>query len=82
MTENLADFPAAALAPFEIEATSADDFLLSVFKRHPEEALAAIRAMRLRYRAPPYSGHELVSAMLRAGLVRTATKLKAHIASI
>jgi predicted nucleic acid-binding protein len=43
VTQNLKDFPPHHLAPFEVEALSADDFLIQQFTQNKEEIVAIIR---------------------------------------
>jgi hypothetical protein len=44
VTDNLADFPPAAL-PASIVRQSVDDFLLDVFDRHQGQVVTAVRAI-------------------------------------
>lgn len=44
VTDNLADFPPAAL-PAPLTRRSLDDFLLDTFDRHPSQVVAAVRAV-------------------------------------
>jgi predicted nucleic acid-binding protein len=79
ITENLKDFPEDVLSQYDIEALSADDFLLNTFQLYPSEAVAALRKMRTRYKVPPMDAPELVSALIRAGLIFTASELRAYL---
>jgi len=70
VTQNLKDFPEAALAPFEIEA------------QHPHLSLApgvlcgAVRKVRARLLKPPYSVEEYLATLTRQGLVATVGELQ------
>lgn len=78
VTENLKDFPADKLSPYAIEAVSADSFCLSTIQLQFDDAISALRTMRLRYHAPPCSPDELIVAMLQRGLTLTAAELQPH----
>ena len=75
VTDNLRDFPAAALEPFDVEALTADAFLARTHDRHPDETLAAMRALRRAYRNPPYSPGELLRDLAAKGLPELAARL-------
>lgn len=79
VTENLKDFPEAYLAEFGITAVSADDFLASTFELYPAEALAAMRAMRLDYKNPPFTASEFIFDLQMQGLPKLASMLKENI---
>ena len=53
ITDNLRDFPDDALAPFDIEAQTPDEFLVSLFDRHPDEMARIILALNAARRKPP-----------------------------
>jgi hypothetical protein len=76
VTFNLADFPAAALAPFGIEAQHPDDFLLNQIDLDTIAALKSIKAMRARLRSPMISGLELAAALERSQLPLVASRLR------
>lgn len=76
VTFNLADFPAAALAPFGIEAQHPDDFLLNQIDLDTIAALKSIKAMRARLRSPVISGLELAAALERSQLPLVASRLR------
>ena len=63
VTENLRDFPAAILAPFGIEARSADDFIADTIALDEGHAIPAIRVMRQRLRLPSIAADRLLLAM-------------------
>lgn len=72
ITENLRDFPADALKPYDIEAVSADQFLASTFELYPAEAISALKRMRSDYNNPPLTAAEFLMDLMRVGLARTA----------
>ena len=68
VTDNLRDFPPAALEPFGVEAMTADAFPARAHDLHPDEVLAAMRALRRTYRSPSYSPAELLRDLVTKGL--------------
>ena len=76
VTENLRDFPEAALGPFGITAVTADDFLASTFELYPGDALRAMRAMRRDYTRPAFTPGEFIFDLQAKGLPKLASMLK------
>lgn len=76
VTFNLADFPAAALAPFGVEALHPDDFLLNQLDLSPIAALKAIKAMRARWRNPQLSALDLAGAIEKLQMPLVAARLR------
>lgn len=75
ITENLADFPDDALAPFSVEANSADDFLLQTFELYPAEAVEVLSRMRQSYRNPPFSASDFILDLTAKGMPKLASLL-------
>ena len=75
VTFNLGDFPAAALAPFGVEALHPDDFLLNQLDLNPIAALKSIKAMRARWRNPQLSALDLAAAIEKQQLPLVAARL-------
>lgn len=82
VTQNLRDFPAAALAPFGIETQHPDEFLLNQMNLAPGAFLSAVRKVRLRLKKNPLTATEYLSNLTRTGLVGTAAELQAYEALI
>ena len=76
VTQNLKDFPMAALAPFEIEAQHPDEFLCNQLSLAPGVVCSAVRKVRARLLKPPYSVEEYLATLTRQGLVATVEKLQ------
>jgi len=76
VTFNLADFPAAALAPFGVEALHPDDFVLNQLDLNPIAALKSIKAMRARWRNPQLSALDLAAAIEKLQLPLVAARLR------
>ena len=77
ITENLADFPDDALAPFSIEASSCDDFLLRTFELYPAQAVEVLSRLRQSYRNPPFTASEFIFDLTARGMPKLASRLGA-----
>lgn len=82
VTENLADFPAAFLAPLAMEARSADDFIADTIALEEGRAVAAINRMRLRLSRPEMTAEDMLRSLEAHGLMETASVLAPHVESI
>lgn len=82
VTDNLRDFPEAALAPLNLEARSADAFIADTIALDPGRAVAAIRKMRERLKKPEKSAEALLLDMEAEGLTETVDALKPHVRSL
>jgi hypothetical protein len=78
VTLNLKDFPAAALAPFAIEALHPDDFLVRLFVQDPDAVCEAVRRQRANLKNPPYTAGELLARLADTGVPRLAQLLEGH----
>ncbi|WP_209623381.1 PIN domain-containing protein [Saccharothrix coeruleofusca] len=67
VTENLKDFPKAALDPYDIIAMHQDDFLQDQLDLAPGAVLAALRRQTSRYRKYPRSVEDLLDVLGNAG---------------
>lgn len=76
VTENLRDFPADVLAPFGIEAIHPDDFVLDVIDLSSTKVHEAIYEMASIKRKPTMSTEDVLDSLHRAGLTRSAAKLR------
>jgi len=76
VTFNLGDFPAAAMAPFGVEAQHPDDFLLNQLDLQPIAALKSIKAMRSRWRNPQLTALDLAAALDKLQLPLVAARLR------
>lgn len=65
VTDNLKDFPAAALEPHSIEARSADGFIADVIDLNPDQATDALRRMRERLSNPALDADALIQIVGR-----------------
>ena len=78
ITNNLKDFPDAALEPHGISARRPDDFILELFSRDSTTVLAALRTVRARLKKPARSASEYLEIIDRQGLAGTSEKIKPH----
>lgn len=76
VTFNTKDFPAAVLAPYEIEVQHPDDFVMNQLHLHEIAALSALKNMRARWVNPAITAEEMIERFERAGLPVTADYLK------
>ena len=67
VTENLKDFPSVVLEEFDIEAISADEFLMRTFELYPDPAIAVLRALRAVLMKPPFGPSEFYNDLTRKG---------------
>ena len=76
VTDNLADFPANRLEPYDIEAIDADEFLSRTFDLYHAEALAVLRQLRAHYNNPAYKPPEFVLDLTAKGLPKLAARVR------
>jgi hypothetical protein len=76
VTANLKDFPAAALAPYQIAAQHPDAFVLSLLEADAEGVAMALAADRGDLVNPPLSVDEYLAALDRGGLPATVAALR------
>lgn len=69
VTDNLADFPPAAL-PASITRQSLDDFLLDIFDLHPRQIVTAVRVIagRTRKSGPRMTASEIAAYLSTRGI--------------
>lgn len=75
VTNNLRDFPNNALRPWNIRAVSPDEFVLHQIDLKPGVVVRLVTEMLNAYRRPPMDLSDLLEALRRTGLVRSATAL-------
>ncbi len=67
VTANLADFPSAVLATYEITAISPDEFLLDQLDLAPRTVLATLREQAAATKRPPQALTDMREALRRGG---------------
>jgi hypothetical protein len=75
VTDNLRDFPASALAPWDIEARSADDFVLDQISLDRQAVYGEIVRIADSHNSPPESVDDVLRRLERCGLVRSVAAL-------
>jgi hypothetical protein len=76
VTQNLDDFPSAALAPYGIDVQHPDEFLCNQLHLAPQLFCGAMRRVRARLKNPPYSVEQYLDTLTRQGLAATVAELK------
>lgn len=72
VTENLRDFPSEALAPFDIDAISADEFISDAIELDPLAAVVTLRRMPERFKYPDMDAEALLQRIKARKLFQTA----------
>jgi hypothetical protein len=67
VTENLKDFPPAAVADFGIIIVGQDDFLSGLLELYPDPVLDALRRQASRYRREPRTVTDLLNVLASPG---------------
>jgi hypothetical protein len=78
VTFNDRDFPAAALAPYGIEAQHPDLFIDNLFDLDPAAVVAAAQRQRAALKNPPLDVDHYLDVLLRQGLVQTVKALATY----
>jgi predicted nucleic acid-binding protein len=78
VTQNLRDFPAAALAPFRIDAQHPDTFIRHVLDLDEAVALSAVREARGALKDPPKTAEEFLDTLAQQGLAESVAFLRAR----
>lgn len=76
VTANLRDFPAEALAPYDVEAQHPDSFVLHLLSLDPGAVLRTITGQAASLRNPPCTVAELLDTLESRGLVQTVSELR------
>ncbi len=79
VTNNLKDFPAEVLEPFDMSAKSADDFLTDIIDLNPQTAMEAFRKLVMNRRNPDLDEYEVLAALRKNGLKDTADYLHSQL---
>ncbi|MCZ7415136.1 PIN domain-containing protein [Streptomyces sp. WMMC897] len=76
VTHNLKDFPEEALAPWNIEAVSADDFVLAQIDLDRQRVFAAVQQIADSWRNPPGTTGDVLGRLERDGLLEATAALR------
>lgn len=77
VTANLKDFPAAALAPYEVEAQHPDAFVSQLIDLNPDKAVDAFRQQVAGLRKPPMTAQQVLAILRKVGMGGSADQLAA-----
>ena len=72
VTANVKDFPAASLAPYDIDVVSPNDFLLNALHMYPSETVAVLHEQSAALRRPAMTVQTLLSGLARCGAAQFA----------
>jgi hypothetical protein len=76
VTTNVRDFPADALAPWDVEAQHPDTFVRHLLSLDPGAVVRSVLAQAAGLKAPPVTVRELLSLLESRGLVQTVGELR------
>lgn len=76
VTFNLKDFPAAALAPYDIEAQHPEEFVSGLLEADEAAVVEAARRQRAALKNPPKSVDEFLDTLEQQGLTQTVARLR------
>ena len=79
VTCNLADFPAEALGPFDIEAQHPDEFILHLFDLAPGLVVEAAQNHRTSLKNPSKTVEEYLDSLAAQSLLQSASALREHL---
>jgi len=76
VTENIKDFPAEALEPYNIEAQTPDIFVLHLIDLAPTIVAGVVQAQAAALRNPEMTVSDVLDHLARSGLARSAAALQ------
>ena len=76
VTNNLKDVPADRLAAWDVEASSADDFLHAMVDLNPKVVFSLVQKIASSIKNPPLDVDQLLTALGNEGLVATVAALR------
>lgn len=76
VTNNLKDFPADRLSAWDVEASSADDFLHAMVDLDPKVVFSLVQRIADSLHKPPMDVDQLLTALGNEGLVATVAALR------
>lgn len=76
VTSNLKDFPAAALAPYDVEAQHPDAFVLHLLSLDAGAVGRVLSAQAMSLKNPPMTRDEFLETLESRGLVQSVAELR------
>jgi hypothetical protein len=77
VTDNLKDFPQTKLTPWNVEARSADDFVLDLIDLNQQAVYAQVQRMADARRNPPGTVEDILTSLDHNGLLGSVAALRA-----
>lgn len=77
VTFNLSDFPDVALLPYRVEALHPDDLISELVASDAVTFVSAVRELRAALLNPAHTPDDMIDALRRAGLPKSASALAA-----
>jgi predicted nucleic acid-binding protein len=77
VTFNLSDFPDVALSRYRVEALHPDDLFAELIASDAVKFVGAVRELRAALQNPAYTPNEVIDALRRIGLPKSASVLTA-----
>ncbi|MFC6079632.1 PIN domain-containing protein [Sphaerisporangium aureirubrum] len=77
VTNNLRDFPADSLSSWDVEAKSADDFVLDQIHLNQKVVWACVQQIADSWKNPPGAVEDVLASLERSGLVQSVAELRA-----
>jgi predicted nucleic acid-binding protein len=82
VTFNLKDFPADALAPYNLTAQHPDDFIVDLLDLYPARVLEAVASHRRTLKMPAKNAAEYLDTLLAQGLPQSVSLLRQWVIAI
>ena len=76
ITDNVKDFPEAALRPYGIQVLSPDELVLELIETAPDRVVEVVRLQAVALKNPPTTLEALLAKLTRQGLARSVLVLK------
>lgn len=77
VTNNMRDFPADSLSCWDVEAKSADDFVLDQIHLNQKVVWACVQQIADSWKNPPGVAEDVLVSLERSGLVQSVAELRA-----
>lgn len=77
VTNNMGDFPADYLSSWDVEAKSADDFVLDQIHLNQKVVWACVQQIADSWKNPPGAAEDVLISLERNGLVQSVAELGA-----
>lgn len=82
MTENLRDFPSAAVAKYGIEAIAPDDFIADIFDINPAVVMGAIKRHKQSLKNPPKTWSQYFDSLFAGKMQQTVTLIRQYLPQV